>query len=804
MKKSLSLLVAIAMVFSMFATVVSAAEKTAGEKLQDFGIIKGTSEGLAEDAEWLRQDITVLIARLLGKEEAAKATANTHGFTDLDSKFYNGFVSWAKTEGYFTGETATEFGVNNPITNQQFAAVLLRVLGVKDVPYAESLTKAVELKLVSADLVAADNAIRGDIYTTLVTALDYEIDGKKLGTILNLPGYEITDVKVVGASATNSKTVKVEFNQEIGAVLANNFVVKNKETDSVEVISTVSVSDKTATLTLFDSLSKDKTYVVEVSDVTSKDGKATQVKAETAEFTYVKTAAASIEIPQTTVAYGKEVAYVIKDAAGNDITVDFDLNGLIEVSTSNGNVVDDTNNYTLTAQDLSTDAKTTNYAVVNVVLTIDDETTLETGNVVITVQPSVGVISGISEITLGTPGEDAVTSLFKNDDDEILSVVVLDAAGDDITADAGTEISFKSSNPTVLVVDQISGSVTPVKAGSATVVATAKFNGKTVTKSVVITVKENAKLAGIEVDKSSVKIVEGSDLEISVKVTLKDQYGDALKDAALQDYTIASSKADVVDGYDVAKAEVAFTADKGEDTIAIAQHASLNGKDSAVLTVKAGNFKKTISVSFVDGAALAGYAVELSDTKIDVNGGTTDPNALKNNSATVTVYAKDKNGNYLYKVNSNDVELTEENASGGAVEVDENNHLQLNAKNKGSEKVTVSVNNVKVGTYTITVVNTGSELTKVVQTKNAITLKSGISSAEGLIVGTSTDDGAFVGYNQYGKKIQITDYVLVSSNSKVLEISNNGKDATRGSETGTVLVTIVVNDNAYTVTVKVE
>src|SRR5690606_34739248 len=95
----------------------------------------------------------------------------------------------------------------------------------------------------------------------------------------------------------------------------------------------------------------------------------------------------------------------------------------------------------------------------------------------------------------------------------------------------------------------------------------------------------------------------------------------------------------------------------------------------------------------------------------------------------------------------------------------------------GTEVVTVSVNGVKVGTYTITVVNTAKHLTKVVQSKNAITASNNVESD---LFGTDENGGAFVGYNQYGDKIAFTagDYTVYSSNKNVidndLDITGNG------------------------------
>ena len=819
MKKSLSLLVAIAMVFSMFATLVSADTKSAGEQLKEAGLINGTNEGLEEGAEWLRQDVTVLIARLLGKVSEAEAHANTHGFEDLDSKFYNGYVSWAKENELFIGKSETKFGVGEPITNQEFATVLLRVFkqlegSEEEVDYATAFETAVALGLADKDLDPKANAIRGDIYTSLVSAIEYKINGKKVGTILGLKGYE-NNFAVSSAKATNSKTVAVEFSQEVGTVLASNFVVKEKDAENTfEVISSVSASANEVKINLIDSLKTDKTYVVEVSGIANKDASAVLEDTTTLEFTYAKAEAASVSLKQTALAFEQELGFVIKDAAGNDITADFDITDtdVVELQSSNTDIIAVTEDNKLVAADFA-DPDFVGYSVVNVIVTVDaeEEKTIETGAIAVQVKKSVAVINSIGKVSLDELTKDAVTSLFKSET-KTLQAEVLGADGKKVD---GVSPTFKSLNPTVLVVDQTSGVATGIKAGSATVVVTANFNGKTVNKSVVITVKEDQKLAGVEVDKSSIKLVHGSEISAELKVTLKDQYGDVYKGED-QDFTVISSKGTVVAGFDADKAESDKVAVNGELKLEIAEHAGQE-KDSAstVLTIQAGNFKKTVSVSVVKGGALVGYAVELSATKIDANDQRSDveeddanyfKHAINDKEVTVKVYAKDSAGNYLNQV----LEGFEVKTVGNPKAIDVEGDTVV-ALEKGTQKIEVLVNNLRVGTYEITVVDTTATLTKVVQSSNAITVDKGQANIEAKIIGTVEDgklvDGALVGYDQYGDKIEITNYAIVSANSTVVEISDDRTVATAKDKADTVTLTVVfdgLSGSAYTVSVKVK
>ncbi len=184
MKKSLSLLVAIAMVFSMFASVAAAATSEAGKKLEGYGVIKGNQNGdLLEDENWLRQDVAVLISRLAGKEDEAKATAKTHTFTDVRGTFYNGYISWAKDNNFMQGNSATNFGFDNQITYKEFATVILRALAVDTSDYSKIGELAVKAGIIGSDLNIDEKAKRGVTYDIVVTALDKDVagTGKKIG-----------------------------------------------------------------------------------------------------------------------------------------------------------------------------------------------------------------------------------------------------------------------------------------------------------------------------------------------------------------------------------------------------------------------------------------------------------------------------------------------------------------------------------------------------------------------------------------------------------------------------------------------
>ena len=282
MKKSLSLLVAIALVFSMFSSVAFAATTSAGQKLQDLGIIKGDQKGnLLEDQNWKRQDVAVLLSRLMGKETEAKNTAKSHTYADVRGTYYDGYLSWARENGYMQGHSATKFGFDDPITLKEFATVILRVLGYDTSDYSKIEELAVEVGLVEEGTDFSADAKRGETYDIIVIALDTEVagTGKKLGTILGLPGYEVVDPAVTGATALNLKQVKVTFNKEVNEesakTLSNYQVYNNEESENLVADGSVALqSDKSSVIiTLGTALKNGQTAKIVVEGVKDNDGR---------------------------------------------------------------------------------------------------------------------------------------------------------------------------------------------------------------------------------------------------------------------------------------------------------------------------------------------------------------------------------------------------------------------------------------------------------------------------------------------------------------------------------------------------
>jgi len=268
MKKTLSLLVAVALVVSLFASVGTASAATTAGKLlssADYNkIIEGTNGSLLTDKVWQKEDLAVLLASIAGEKEAAAAHAKTHTFTDVQEDYYDGYISWAQEKGYLYGYSAKKFGFNQPVNYRTFYAVVLRVLGydTKGAKYFDTDELAVDV-LGAEDTTNFDAAaIRGITYDVILTALDTKVNGstKSLGLTLGVKKYvdaeaadkeaalEAAKPQVVTVTAINAKQVQVKFNVDVNATSAQ--TVSAFKINGVSPLQSVYTADtKTALLT---------------------------------------------------------------------------------------------------------------------------------------------------------------------------------------------------------------------------------------------------------------------------------------------------------------------------------------------------------------------------------------------------------------------------------------------------------------------------------------------------------------------------------------------------------------------------
>lgn len=214
MKKSLSLLVAIAMVFSMFASVAFAAEpQTTLEKyefLKEKGVFEGTDgdKPALEDA-MTRAQFAKILTKLKGLSENAAAASI---YNDLEGAGWAaGFIGAVTAAKIMDGTWDGIFQPSGHVTVEQLATTMVRTFGLtlvndkvngKTSDWAQSyVATALKAGLISEQSDYTVPALRGQLVDVTYAAYN----------LLNVPAeLSISDAKAVGASK-----VEVTFNKAV-------------------------------------------------------------------------------------------------------------------------------------------------------------------------------------------------------------------------------------------------------------------------------------------------------------------------------------------------------------------------------------------------------------------------------------------------------------------------------------------------------------------------------------------------------------------------------------------------------------
>lgn len=311
MKKSLSLILAIAMVFSMFASVAFAAEatttttpKTTEEKydaLKALGIFEGDETGANLTGDMTRAQLAKIVTKLLKVSE--DKAANT--YTDVPADHWAaGFIGAATTAKAFDGVAPGKFDPEGKVSFQQLATVLVRLTGLaqstdavtgKVDEWAKGYVAAAvkELGLSQADYTV--NANRGVFVELTFAALPKVV----------IPG----KVSVVEAKATGVYKVQVTFNKAVDAAAAKLALTKGTLAVGTSTTAPVWSEDKTMVTLNTDTRITEGQYTVTLSGLD-----AAVVDKTTATFTANDEQVSKIDFVNAndTVAYSKFATIKVK------------------------------------------------------------------------------------------------------------------------------------------------------------------------------------------------------------------------------------------------------------------------------------------------------------------------------------------------------------------------------------------------------------------------------------------------------------------------------------------------------------
>lgn len=340
MKKSLSVLVAGAMVSSMFASVAFAATAeldTQGkyDALKALGIFEGTENGAELDKGMTREQLAKIIAKIKEFDTPA-VTATSYSDVAADRWSAPFIEAVSKAKPFIMDGTAPNiFNPAGNVTVEQLATVMVRALGLQvksDAAVKGNVSEwakgfvaaAVEAKILPEKSDFTADADRATLVEATYAAKQ-AIDQTKVPA----------KVSVTEAKATGVKTVQVTLNKEVDTAVAKLALKKG----SIDVATDVKFGDdkKSATLTLKDTKLTAGTYTVTLSGIdaanidkasaefTAEDEKVTKLDFVNASDTLAKTTKAIVKIKASN-QYGENASfsagsYTVYAGNNNDVYV---------------------------------------------------------------------------------------------------------------------------------------------------------------------------------------------------------------------------------------------------------------------------------------------------------------------------------------------------------------------------------------------------------------------------------------------------------------------------------------------------
>lgn len=186
-KRVLSMLAACAMAASLLALPAEASGSCAAstgraDQLASLHLFQGTASGYNLDATPTRLQGLIMLIRLLGLEDAAKACTEATPFTDTTSPY----VAYAYANGITRGASATTFNPGGSLTASNYVTFLLRALGYDDSKgdfnRSQQMSFAAGISLMDQDAAGRLPSVtlnRGDMVDLSYAALTCRMNGQQ-------------------------------------------------------------------------------------------------------------------------------------------------------------------------------------------------------------------------------------------------------------------------------------------------------------------------------------------------------------------------------------------------------------------------------------------------------------------------------------------------------------------------------------------------------------------------------------------------------------------------------------------------
>lgn len=168
------------------ASAFAANYTNCADSLHEMGLFQGTQNGYDLDRTPTRAEAAVMLVRLLGKEDEAKALTYTAPFTDLKG-WEKPYVQYLYSNGLANGTNRTTFNPTGKCTAQMYAVFLLRALGYSDTAdfsYANAIETTREQGIYDTGIINVQNFLRDDAAAASYTVLSVSPKNSE-GTLLD-------------------------------------------------------------------------------------------------------------------------------------------------------------------------------------------------------------------------------------------------------------------------------------------------------------------------------------------------------------------------------------------------------------------------------------------------------------------------------------------------------------------------------------------------------------------------------------------------------------------------------------------
>lgn len=223
MKKIYSLILITAIVLSMLTIPAFAAAtlkyEVEAQTLNRIGLFNGT--GIDEEGNPIfeldraptRTEALIMLIRIMGKEQEARNSTDSHPFTDVP-EWADKYVAYAYANGITKGIGNGKFGAEDIASSKQYLTFVLRALGYNDnagdFAYEKASEKAAEIGLVKDNAYVDENTafLRGDVAKISYDALSVNVKDSDLKLIDKLiSDGAVNETAAARAGVATSNTV---------------------------------------------------------------------------------------------------------------------------------------------------------------------------------------------------------------------------------------------------------------------------------------------------------------------------------------------------------------------------------------------------------------------------------------------------------------------------------------------------------------------------------------------------------------------------------------------------------------------